>query len=47
MMMMICDMFYDDFMTRCISMPVSLNGTKHICIQLHVDCIDVLHEISC
>jgi hypothetical protein len=29
MMMMICDMFYDDFMTRCISMPVSLKGTKH------------------
>jgi hypothetical protein len=29
-MIMICNMFYDDFMTKCISMPMNLNGIKHM-----------------
>jgi hypothetical protein len=27
--MMICYVFYDNFITRCISMSMSLNGAEH------------------
>jgi hypothetical protein len=50
--MMICDMFYDVFITRCINMYMSLNGIEHmytvstrlhiiIYVEFHTRCINM------
>jgi hypothetical protein len=45
-MMMMCDMFYNGFLARCIDMYISLNGTEHmytITLKLHKMIYVVFH----